>query len=119
MSDFYGDMQAVASDVLRDFKQGTVQYIHVTPGTGPVDAPGSPTETVFQVDAAVRGVSFRYVDKTTVVATDLQATFAVKAGMAPSIGGFMVIGGVRHKIIQVMNKPAAGTVVAHVVIIRK
>lgn len=116
---FYDDMQAVATDVLKEFKQGTVVYIAVTPGNGPVDNPGQPTKTRTEVYAAVRGIKFKYVQVSLAVASDLQVTIAVDPAIVPKMTDFIEVDGVIYKIIQVLPKPAAGTVVAHVLIIRK
>lgn len=132
-NNFYEDMRAVASDVLADFDQtdpnapasaapggNGIYYVGITPGTGPADNPGAPTEaTPLKLDAVARGVSFKYVDGANVVASDLQTTMAVRADMTPQITGFIIMDGKRYKIVQVINKPAAGVAVAHTVIFRK
>jgi hypothetical protein len=130
MSDFYEDMRSVASELLKEFDQkrpgdpsptdNGIYYVGITPGTGPADNPGAPQEAPpIKVDAVARGVSFKYVDGTNVVQTDLQATMAVRPDMTPAISGFIIVDGKRHKIVKVMQKPAAGTSVAHTVIFRK
>lgn len=118
MNDFYQEMQAVATDLIGEFQQGVIEYVAITPGTGPADDPGEPTETVTRIDAVARGVSFKYVDGTNVVTSDLQTTFAGSAA-TPEMTGFIQVDGVRYKIVQIVRKPAAGTVVAWTVIFRK
>lgn len=119
MSDFYRDLQNVASDVLGQFKQGSIEYIAVTPGNGPRDNPGPSQEAVPRpIDAVARGVSFKYVDGANIVTTDLQITMP-GGGVVPAMGGFIRVDGVRHKIISVLAKPAAGVPVAWVVIFRR
>lgn len=118
MSDFYQEMQAVASDLLGEFKQGVIQYVALTPGTGPRDNPGEPTETPHTINATARGVSFKYVDGTNIVSSDLQLTMPGD-GIAPEMTGFIRVDGVRYKIVQIVRKPAAGTPVAWTVIFRK
>lgn len=119
MNDFYKDMQAIASGLLAEFKQGDVRYIHLTPGTGPVDRPGKPVETPYVVDAAARGVQQRYVDNSNIVQSDMQVTMAVKPGVVPQMSGFIEGDGVRYKIVGVQQKPPFGVPVAHVIIFRK
>lgn len=129
MPTFYEEMQAVASSVLAEFDQkrpgdadpasNGVYYVRVTPGDGPDDDPGEPTETPFKLDAAVRGVSFKYVDNSLIVATDLQLTCAVRSDVTPEMNGFIKVDGVSHKIIRIINKPAAGTPVAHTIVFRR
>ena len=118
MSDFYDDMQGIASNLLNEFKQGEIKYIAVIPGIGPADNPGASQEVPYILDAVAKGVSFRYIDHTNILATDLQITMP-GAGVVPLPNGFMMVDGVRHKIIQIIPKPAAGTPVAFSVIIRK
>lgn len=118
MSDFYREMQAVATDLLGEFKQGVIEYVSLTPGNGPADDPGPSQETVTPVDAVARGVKFKYVDGSNVLATDQQLTMPGN-GVEPQPTGFVRIDGVRHKIVQIVRKPAAGIAVAFTVIFRK
>ena len=118
MSDFYGQMQGVASDLLKDFKQGVIQYVALTPGNGPADNPGAPTEVVHTDNAVARGVSFKYNDRTNDVASDLQITMPGD-GVAPDMKGFVRVDDTTYKIIRIIRNPAAGTPVAWVVIFRK
>lgn len=118
MSDFYSEMQGVASDLLREFKQGVIAYVAVTKGSGPADNPGAPTEKAYTLDAVARGVAFKYIDGTNVVASDQQMTMPGK-GVAPDMKGFVTVDGVRHKIVRIIRKPSAGTPIAWTVIFRK
>jgi len=118
MDDFYQEMQDVATNLIGEFKQGSITYIDVKPSNGPADDPGKAQETRHLIEGTARGVSFKYIDKTSIVATDLQVTMSGK-GVKPQITGFMEVDGVRHKIIRVVQKPAAGVPVAFTVIFRK
>ena len=123
---FYNDMQAVAANILKDFKQGVIKYVDITPGTGPDDEPGDPTETFFTLDAAARGVKFKYVQNGLAVAGDLQVTASVPAtneagavvSLTPNMNGFIEVDDERYKIVQILPKPSAGTTVAFVFIVR-
>ena len=120
MAGFYDDMQSIARDVIGQFAQGSITYVVVTPGTGAADDPGAPTETSYSINAVVRGVSFKYVNDTTIVRSDLQLTMPVVAGEpAPTMAGFIKIGSTRYKIVEIRTIPPAGTAVAHVVIFRR
>ena len=124
---FYDDMQNVASDVLKEFKQGVIKYVDITPGTGPADEPGEPTENEFTLDGAARGVKYKYVQNGFAVATDLQITASMKAKnssgsevtLNPNMKGFIIVDDVKHKIVKILPKPAAGTTVAFTFIVRK
>lgn len=124
---FYDDMQNVAADVLKEFKQGVIKYVDVTPGTGPADDPGEPTENEFILDGAARGVKFKYVQNGFAIASDLQITSSLKAKnssgseviLNPNMKGFISVDDVKYKIVKILPKPAAGTTVAFVFIVRK
>lgn len=118
MPGFYEEMQAVASDVIAEFAQGSIAYVEITPGAGPADDPGAPTETVHPIDAVARGVAFKYVDRTTVVGSELQITMPGD-GVEPSMNGFIRVDEKTYKIVKIIRKPSAGTVVAWTVIFRK
>ena len=117
----------VAASVMKEFKQGTIKYVDVTPGTGDADEPGEPAENEFTLDATSRGVKYKYVQNGLAVASDLQVTASVKAkssngasvDLHPTQNGFVLIDGVKYKIQEILPKPAAGTTVAFVLIVRK
>lgn len=116
---FYDDMQAVASDVLGEFKQGSVSYIELTPQAGSTpDAPLPPTTVTTVINATVRPVSTKYVDGTHIVQSDRQVTFAGDAA-TPNMNGFIEIDGARYKIVEILPAPAAGTVVSYTLIVRR
>lgn len=118
MGNFYQEMQGVASDLLREFNQGVIEYVALTPGNGPPDNPGPPTETPTTINAVARGVSFKYVDGTNILRSDLQITMPGD-GVVPDPKGFIRVDGKQFKIVEIRRKPAAGTPVAFVVIFRK
>lgn len=119
MSEFYKEMQGIASSLLAEFQQGDVSYIAITPGAGPANNPGQPIETRYPQTATVRGVSFKYINPNTgVIGSDLMLTMP-GAGVEPDMKGFVEVDGKRGKILQIVRKPAAGTPVAWVVIFRK
>jgi hypothetical protein len=116
---FYEDMQAVAAEVLAEFKQGTVNYIKITPGAGPVDNPGQPVRTPYAINSAVSGVAASYVAKGLAIGTDLQVIAPVDSRYVPEMTGSVEVDGVPHKITQILPKPAAGTPVVYVLIIQR
>jgi len=132
MSSIYQDLQGVASDLLREFDQkkpgdaspdpvngNGIYYVAVVPGGGPAQNPGPSVETPFKVDAVARGVSFKYIDGKSVVASDLQVTIPSDDRFTPNEKGFVIVDGVKNKVIQLVRKPAAGVLIAHTLIIRK
>lgn len=119
MSDFYSDMQNVAKSVLKDFNQGEIAYVQMVPGNGPADNPGSPTPvtTVFE-GATARGVEWKFLSNTNVLASDLQIT--IPGGIVePEPEGYFTVDGTHYKIVEIRRTPAAGTVVTYTVIVRK
>ena len=119
MSDFYNDMQNIATDLITEFKQGVIQYVDVTAGGGPPDNPGTPTEVFHTVDAVARGVSFKYVDGTSIFSTDEQITISGDQVFTPNGDGFVMVDTIRYKVVKIVRKPAAGTAVAYTIIYRK
>ena len=116
----YDDVQKVVQDVLPQFSQGVIRYGALTSGSGPVDNPGQSSINFTLLNGAVaRGVQFRYVQNGLAVASDMQVTMSVQTDVTPKQKDFIEIDGKRYKIEQVIAKPAAGTVVAYTLIIRR
>jgi len=115
----YGSVQKIATDILTDFNQGVIELIKITPGAGPPERPGTPTEVTHTMKGTVQGVSKKYVDGGLAKATDFQVTLAVNTAATPEISDLLIINGQRHNIVQIMSKPPSGTVVAHVLIVRR
>ena len=116
----YDEMQEIAKDVFAEFGQGVIKYIAVTPGNGPVDNPGPSQETPFTyVGATARGVKFKYVQSGLALASDTQVNCPVDPRFTPAGNGFVEIDGKRYKIVQIIQKPDAGTPVAFTLICRK
>ena len=117
MSDFYREMQGVASDLLAEFSQGTVVYTITGAPTGPAwnPTPGAPVS--YTLGATVQGVAKEYVDGTLILATDLQVTCAV-FGAEPSLAGTITIDGKVCQIVRVDKVPGAGTVIAWRIFVR-
>ncbi len=105
MADFYGDMKNVATDLLTEFKQGSMSYNYITGGTSPFDGPATATAVPFL--GVARGVSKRYLTDL-ITAADIEITAAVFVP-APKINGTVTIDGTERQIISVMQVPAAGT----------
>ena len=118
MADFHDQLRDVASQLFEQFKQGVVQYVALTPQAGATpDEPGEPVETSTTVNATVRAVSTKYVDGTSVLQTDKEISLP-NDGIYPDPKGFFLVDGIRHKIIEKMNRPAAGTPVSFTCIVR-
>lgn len=116
MTDFYDEMRGVADELLGEFKQGSVVLKRETPGIPDPDKPWEPVEPTaetWELSAAVRRVSTKYVDGTLIIATDNQVTFAVPATV-PLMTDHLVIDGREQAIKDLRPLPAAGTVVAHI-----
>lgn len=120
MSNIYEDLQNVTKDVMKEFNQGVIEYVGLTPGIGPADNPGEPVKTTITLKGATaRNVSSKYVDGTIIFTTDIQVNSAVQDGLNPQIDDFVDIDSIRYKIIKPMTVPAAGTPVAHILIVRR
>lgn len=116
----YDEMQGIAQGLFKEFGQGVVKYIQVTPGNGTVDNPGASVETPFTlVGAAVRGVMFKYVQMNLAVASDKQIAMPVDARFTPQPNGLMDVDGIRYKIKQIIRHPDAGTIVSYTILCGK
>lgn len=116
----YKEIQDVATELLTEFKQGVIQLIIVTPGSGPAHKPGPAIETpVTLVGAVARGIKLKYVTLGLGIASDYQVTHNVQEGATPQIGGHVLIDGVKYKIKNIIAKPGAGVVVAYTLIVSK
>lgn len=108
--DFYKEMQNIANNVLKEFKQGDVKLIHYTKGEGGTpDEPADLIEKVYNLDATVTGVNYKYLINNYAVASDLTVTAGVIEGVKISIDDFIEVQGVRHKIIRDIS-PAPSSV---------
>jgi hypothetical protein len=117
---FYQEMQDIATELLTEFGQGVIRYGKIIPGAGTVDNPGPSTiQWVTFKGATARGVSARYVMRSLAVGTELQVVIPVQSGAEPDMRDVIEIDGVRYKITYIDRKPAAGTPVAYILIIKK
>lgn len=115
----YDELKVVASDLLAQFKQGTISLVQLAPGNGPADNPGAPTETVVALNATVIGAPYKYVKSGFAVMTDLMVTAAIVDGVTPTKNDFIVIDGQRYKILGDVSVPASGVRVVWKFIVRK
>lgn len=115
----YDDLRPIATEILSEFKQGTVKLIQVTTGTGSADNPGAPTETIIPLDAVVKGAPFKYIRDGFAAATDMMVTAAPIDGVTVGANDFIEIDGNQCKIIGDMSTPAAGTRVVWKFLVRK
>lgn len=115
---FYKDLQGITKDIMSEFKQGSVQLVKVTQNRGTIDDPGQVTETIHDLDASVTGVSFRLVRRGIAAETDQMVTSSVIDGVEVTARDFILIDGVRHKIVSDQSVPAAGVKVAWKFVVR-
>lgn len=117
----YARMQGTASRLLEKFKQGTVVLIRTTPGEPDPETPWIPIEDEvdeYELKAVAKGVDQRFVDGTTILATDLEIVAAV-AEVEPSMEtDTLTVDGKAVTVIRKEQIPAAGTVVAWRFIVR-
>lgn len=115
MSFDYAKMTRTANRLLDRFNQGVIEYVSITtiPAPNDYDLP-TETETVTRVNGVVRGVSDKFVDGVTVLASDLQ----LLADTACPVGGVVRLDGVNQIIVRHDPIPANGTPVTHRYILR-
>lgn len=117
----YDDMRGVASELLAEFKQGTIQYVPVVTvaGASPDEAESSEKGTPVTLNATARPVSTKYVDNSHIVQSDIQITIPNDGLATPEMSGFIRIDGSDHKIVEIMARPAAGAPITWTVIVRR
>lgn len=116
---FYEEMRGVADELLAEFKQGAVILTRIAPGESDPETPwipGEAVETSYSLDATVRGVSAKYIDGTTVVASDLQIMCAVPP-VEPQMTDVYSIDGDVHVPKRILPIPAAGEPCAYLIIV--
>lgn len=114
----YLRMQAMASRLLDGAAQGeisTVDQVTSIPGVTPLDRP-TITRTYELTGGVARGVSSKYVDGETILATDLQLVLRHDASVA--VGDIIKIDNVSRAVVRLENIPAAGIVCAKRVFVR-
>ena len=116
---FYDEMSQIAREIMAEFKQGDVTYIELTPGDGPADSPGEPTESdPIGLDAVGRNAEFKYVDGTLIESTTTQLTFPHPSeGLNLDDLDYVIVDNERFKIIKKISIPPMGTPVVHKIFI--
>lgn len=111
----YNRMASTADRLINNFAQGAVEYQVITSGppANPWDPPVD-TVTTTSIKAVVRGVSDKFVDGVTILASDLQ----MLTSAVIDVGAVVVIDGVNHAIIRHDKIPAAGVTVTNRYILR-
>lgn len=115
----YDDIGTVVNEVMSEFKQGVITLVKITPASGPVDNPGTPTETSYTLDATVKGVSFKYVQDGLAVSSDMTVTAVPVSGVTPSEKDFISIDSTRYKIVHYIPLPPTTDVLVWKFIVRK
>lgn len=118
---FYEDMQNIATELLIEFKQGIIQYVSITPGNGPAHNPGPPVigAPITLIGAVARGAKYKYILKGQAIASDLQVTHSIQAGVDVKMDEIIIVDNVKYKVVHIEQKPASGVKVAETLIIRK
>lgn len=133
---FYDDMQDFASEMLVEFSQGVVTLTRTIPGTPDPAEPWEPVVDVvetYRLDAVAKSVSDKFVDGTTILATDTEITAAATMDLESVTGGGGTLGptqveikpgdgvtidGQAVAVLKVMRIPRAGTCIAWRLIVR-
>lgn len=116
MADFYAEMRGIATELLTEFKQGSMALLKYTPASGPPHNPGKPTWARLPFDGTANGVSAYMLQDTLVQSSDRVVN--MPAAITPTIKDRIEIDGVSYQIIKVTPKPAAGDPVVWQVVVR-
>lgn len=114
----YIAMKLMADGLIATFKQGTFETgtTTTTEGFTSYDAPTVTHAFVEFNGAAFRGVSSKYLNDTSLLATDLQAIVVADAPV--TVGQVVRLDDEEHTIVRVDNIPAIGTIVAKRIFVR-
>jgi len=125
---FYDDMALAAQDIIKNFKTGNVQLKRVTSALqepGEAYDPAATTVDVYDLEAAVLGVTADYVDGEMVEYDDLivyTSPFFMKAGVQvqiePQMSDELSIDSLTHRINKIKRIPAAGTASAFLIFVK-
>jgi len=109
----YAAMQATATGLLGDFKQGLVSLRRATqtPGANPWDPP-SVVKADIALSAIVRRLHRRYENGVLIIETGDQVIFAVPA-ITPELTDRLVINGQARAITNLTPIPPSGTPVVY------
>lgn len=131
MSDFYDDMRQTARELLAPTSQGglgqgsiaLVRYVAGAPGPDPWSPPSEPMRQITALKGAARGVGKELIGAPVetggqVVATDLVVIVAPWGGEVDP-AQVLEVDGSPVTILSVKNIPAAGTVCAVQMVVRK
>lgn len=140
MSDFYGSMADMARELMADFSQGLITVRRTeTEGERPPDLPiwepwtPETTVTLYKLDATVRPVPTKYVDGTTIRASDFQVVASdrmtlysvdgvpaepVETPFDVDLAETLEIDGRAVTILETIRTPGAGTAIVHKFICR-
>lgn len=115
----YAYLKTVADGLISGFKQGTFETGTTTSTPGAEDyLPPTVTTSYFEFDgSAFRGVSSKYLNDTSLIATDLQGMVVADAPV--EVGQFVKLDDVVHTVIRVDRIPSVGIVVAKRIFVRK
>jgi hypothetical protein len=117
---FYDEIAVDVTEVMAEFKQGTITLTRTTPGTPNPETPwipGTPTTATYTLDATVAAVTVdqanaQFIDGTTITTADLVVTCAVPA-VTPQMSDTLSIDGHVRTIKKVVQLPASGVAVAY------
>lgn len=112
----YDDMRGIATELLAEFKQGSMVLLQYTPASGPPHNPGKPTWARLPFNGTANGVSAYMLQDTLVRSSD--RVVIVPAAIVPAVKDRIEIDGVGYQVIKVTPKPAAGDPVVWQVVVR-
>ena len=113
----YTEEQRAFAEQIAEVEQGDIKYITAGVKTGDEWSPTFGAPTVYPLVATASGVSKKFVNGTTILATDLQIMSAV-FDVEPLMSGTITLNGRTLQTVDIKQIPAAGTPVAWRIICR-
>jgi len=114
----YARLKISADGMIAKFKQGEFETgaTTVTDGATPIDAPTVSTAYTEFDATAFRGVSSKYLNDTSLLASDLQAI--TEADAPVTVGQIVKLDASPYTVIRIDRIPANGTTVAKRIFVR-
>ena len=114
--DYTVEQQEFARQIA-EVAQGVIQYIEAGATTGDAWNPVEGTPTTHTLIATASWIDKKFVNGTTILATDMQIMAAV-FDVSPKMSGEITLNGKTLQLIDIKQIPAAGTPVAWRIICR-
>lgn len=135
MADFYSDIRTKSASLHARYAQGDVTLTRTVTGEPDPETPWEPgpeVTTTYALDAVVQGAGTKFIDNTTIIASDLQVQFSPLARwtltdgepasgetvtIIPAMTDTITVNGAARTPKRILSIPASGDAVAFIVFV--